>query len=289
MGSPRLLYCILIGSVLTTVKYECVFSRGSDSVSVIEDSLYSSAVHHFMPYRAVVPTRCDTCGLRAGLILLHGFGGDHRSWTSSVDLKELALSFRIVIITPNGHDSWYVNSLTDSLNRYDDAIVNDLIPTLVHNYGIDSSRIGVAGFSMGGFGALSLGLHHPDKFAFIGALSASLDVPMGIPDLARNDRLGLKPSLVAAFGSNPARWPSRDLVTLLHSMDSASVPYLYLATGIHDEFRLRVSLYHAFIDFLTSRHMAYEFHETPGHHNWAYCQQEIHPLVKRMMTLFSRR
>jgi putative tributyrin esterase len=287
MASRRLLYCMLVISVFTAVGNETVFSREHEPVTIIEDSLFSSTLHRFVQYRAVVPAPCDTCGLRAGLLLLHGYGGDHRSWTSSVNLKEIALSFHLVIITPNGHDSWYVNSATDSLNRYDDAFVTELLPAVMRIFSIDSSKLGVAGFSMGGFGALSLGLHHPDRFRFIGALSASLDVPMGMPDLARNDRLGLKPSLESAFGKDSAAWITRDPVACLMTMDSASVPYLYLATGISDEFRLRISLYHAFIDFLTTRHVAYEFHETPGRHNWAYCQQEIGPLVKRMMSLFT--
>jgi putative tributyrin esterase len=285
----RLLHCILAVLALTAAIGGTAVSHENEPVTVIEDSVLSPALHHVLQFRAVVPAPCDTCGKPAGLILLHGFGGDHRSWTSSVNLREIAGTFHIVIITPNGHDSWYVNSATDSLNRYDDAIIRDLLPAVTRLYHIDSSKVGVAGFSMGGFGALSLGLHHPDKFRFIGALSASLDVPMGMPDLGRNDRLGLKPSLEAAFGTDPAGWPSHDPVTCLKGMDSPSVPYLYLATGISDEFKLRISLYHAFADFLTSRRVAYEFHETPGRHNWAYCQQELGPLVKRMMALFNKR
>ena len=68
-------------------------------------------------------------------------------------------------------------------------------------------------------------------------------------------------------------------------MDSASVPYLYLANGIRDEFTLRLSLYRAFADMLREHRFAYEYHETPGRHNWEYCRQEIGSCVRTFLRI----
>jgi S-formylglutathione hydrolase FrmB len=142
---------------------------------------------------------------------------------------------------------------------------------------------------MGGFGALSLGLHHPKQFVFIGAFSASLDVPLGIPELERNNRGELRQSLEQAFGTEPSLWRAGDPGARLRDMDSASVPYLYLANGIRDEFPLRLSLYRAFADMLRENRFAYEYHETPGRHNWEYCRQEIGPCVGVFLRIIGSR
>jgi putative tributyrin esterase len=191
----------------------------------------------------------------------------------------------LVIITPDGRNSWYVDSATDSLARYDDAIVTTLLPAVIRKFHIDSARVGVAGFSMGGFGALSLGLHHPAEFVFIGAFSASLDVPLGIPALERNNRGELRQSLEQAFGTDTSQWAARDPRTLLLGRDPASLPYIYLATGIRDEFTLRLSLYREFADMLRANQFAYEYHETPGRHNWGYCRQEIGPCIRTFLRI----
>ena len=169
----------------------------------MEDSMYSPALRRHLLYRAVLSRTHDLSRRHPGLFLLHGFGGDYRSWTSSVDLPHIVDTTDLVIITPDARNSWYVNSVTDSLARYEDAIVTDLLPSVVRKFHLDSTKIGIAGFSMGGFGALSLGLHHPKQFVFIGAFSASLDVPLRIPELERNNRGELRQSLEQAFGTDP--------------------------------------------------------------------------------------
>jgi len=261
---------------------------GTDAAFVV-DSIYSPALHRSLRYQALVPARKDTSLACPGLLILHGFGGDEQSWMSSGDLMETAQRAQVVIIAPDGRNSWYVDSATDTLQRFEEAFVVDLLPRLLFRFHLDSMKIGVAGFSMGGFGALSLGLRHPGAFAFVGALSASLDIPMDIPSLERNNRSYLRPSLEAAFGRDTLRWRAYDLSSRVAALDSSVAPYLYLASGIQDEFTRRVDYYHRFIALLQQRHFAYEYHETPGHHNWAYCRQEIGPLVQRMIAVLRHR
>jgi S-formylglutathione hydrolase FrmB len=195
----------------------------------------------------------------------------------------------LVIITPDGRNSWYVNSITDTLDRYEDALIHDLLPIVIHRFHIDSTKTGVAGFSMGGYGALSLGLRHPDAFRFVGALSASLDLPLGIPDLERNGRGGLRASIEHAMGTDPLAWSAFDLRERLQTLDSASAPYLYLVTGIQDEFLLRLSLYRSFAESVRERGITYEFHESPGRHTWAFCEQEIGSLIRRFLSIVDAR
>lgn len=263
--------------------------RDSSGATVIEDTIFSPALKRNMAFRVVASGNDTPSNPRPALLLLHGYGGDHTSWSSSIDLERVVDTLRLVIIMPNSNDSWYVNSAMDADERHEDALINDLLPSLVRRFNIDTLNVGVAGFSMGGFGALNLGLRHPRVFRVIGAFSASLDVPLGIPDLERNNRGYLRESLERAFGTDSAHWRAYDLVTALSALDSASIPYLYLVSGIQDEFTLRLSLYRNFSDFLRNRLIAYEYHETPGHHNWAFCRQGIGPFVKRMLEVLASR
>ncbi len=264
------------------------FSAGpAHEMLVADDSVYSPSLHRYMLLRVIAPSGPASTELRMGLFLLHGFGGDHTNWSSFVDLPGAVDTARLVIIAPDGRNSWYVNSVTDSLARFESAIVDDVYPAVMRKYQIDSTKVGIAGFSMGGFGALSLGLRHPEKFRFVGALSASLDVPYGIPDLELHGRGGLRLSMEMAVGTDTARWHEFDLVARARVLQGSAAPYLYLVTGIQDEFRERLALYRTFADSLRSCDLAYEFHEVPGRHDWKYCSREIGPMVRRMILVFS--
>jgi S-formylglutathione hydrolase FrmB len=122
-----------------------------------------------------------------------------------------------------------------------------------------------------------------DSVYFIGALSASLDVPFLIPDLERNGRAGLRSSLETIFGRDTSRWASHAPFRLAMAIRKEDAPYLYLANGIQDEFALRLPVYREFANLLRSRGLPYEYHETPGRHSWEYWGQEISGVLHRFL------
>jgi S-formylglutathione hydrolase FrmB len=142
---------------------------------------------------------------------------------------------------------------------------------------------------MGGYGALVLGLRHPDLFCFVGSMSGSPDVPLGIPDLERNGRGGMRASVEHAFGADTSSWAGFAPERIVRTIDTASAPYLYLANGIQDEFAARLLFYRSFADIARGRGMRYEYHETPGRHSWEYWTREIDPLLRRFSELTSLR
>lgn len=251
--------------------------------SVVEDSVYSPILHRTLHYRMLVSTDADPNSTTPALILLHGYGGNHRDWTNLTDIEDEVARMQIAVIMPDGENSWYVNAVNDSAGHYENALLLDLLPAVRHRIRIDTTRMGVAGLSMGGFGALELGLRHPTTFRFIGALSASLDVPFGIPDLERNGRGGLRGSLVTVFGTDTSHWAAHSIPRLAQQIDPRAAPYVYLANGVQDEFTLRLTLYREFAEQLRSRGLRYEYHETPGRHSWDYWGREIHGVLHRFM------
>ncbi len=246
-----------------------------------EDSIHSTILDRTMLYRAYVPANRP---LRSPLLLLlHGYGGTYREWSNFGALDSVLETLTLIVAMPEADTSWYVDAVSTPDARYETYLVQEFLPAILSRYGGDSGSVGIGGLSMGGYGALVLGLRHPEVFRFIGALSASLDIPLGIPDLERNGRAGLRPSIEHAFGTDSSAWPPFSPFHLIRTMDPARAPYLYLANGIQDEFHNRMEYYRAFIQLLRTRNIPYEYHETPGKHDWLYWRKEAGPLVRRFL------
>lgn len=90
-------------------------------------------------------------------------------------------------------------------------IMRDLIPLIRANFPADPVKIGVSGHSMGGHGALTLALRHPDVFRSVSAF-APICSPMNCP-------WGVK-AFTAYLGSNQAAWRGHDACELLREGSS---------------------------------------------------------------------
>ncbi|PYX33998.1 MAG: hypothetical protein DMG81_20535 [Acidobacteria bacterium] len=85
----------------------------------------------------------------------------------------------MVLVMPDGDESWYTNSAERPQDRYEDYITQDLVADVENRFPAAAGRAhrAVMGVSMGGFGAVKLALRHPELYAFAGGLSAALDAP----------------------------------------------------------------------------------------------------------------
>src|SRR5438105_6097520 len=121
------------------------------------------------------------------LYLLHGFDGDnHTAWiTGRVQNLDVRISMdsliragkvrEMILVMPNARNrfngSFYSNSPTTG--NWEDFIAYDLVRYVDSHFRTLPSRAarGIAGHSMGGFGAFRIGMDHPDIFSAIYALS----------------------------------------------------------------------------------------------------------------------
>jgi S-formylglutathione hydrolase len=120
------------------------------------------------------------------LYLLHGFLGNNKVWTingyQGMSLQpltdEMIKSGKIremIIVVPNAWSAYggafYTNSSVTG--NWEDYIYRDLVQHIDANYRTiakPESR-GIAGHSMGGYGAVTLAMKHPDIFSTVYALS----------------------------------------------------------------------------------------------------------------------
>lgn len=120
------------------------------------------------------------------LYLLHGFTGNIKAWTTNgyqgMNLQplmdEMIKSGKIremIVVVPNGANAYgggfYTNSTVTG--NWEDYIYRDLVNHIDANYRTlaRAQSRGIAGHSMGGYGAIVLGMKHPDVFSVVYGLS----------------------------------------------------------------------------------------------------------------------
>ena len=104
--------------------------------------------------------------------------------------------------------------------------VTEELPALVASkFPVDEARQGITGHSMGGHGALTVALNHPDRFRSVSAF-APIVAPSQVP-------WGQK-ALGGYLGDNPAEWRMHDAVALIEA--GARVPDLLVDIGDADPF-----------------------------------------------------
>jgi S-formylglutathione hydrolase FrmB len=217
------------------------------------------------------------------LYLLHGYSGDNQDWLARTRIREHVRELPLIVIMPDAENSWYVNSAMERNDRFEDYLVKDVPHYVNKMYSIDTTRQGIAGLSMGGYGAVMLALKHPMQYRFAGSLSGAITFPRGLNDTTRPAERSLFPSLKRAFGEKPINGRNGgDIFQLYRQTAKDSLPYLYLVIGTQDGFRSFLPAHRAFTDLLRSYGAAYEYHETPGGHSWQYWDREIQPVLKRM-------
>ncbi|HSE33706.1 MAG TPA: alpha/beta hydrolase-fold protein, partial [Pyrinomonadaceae bacterium] len=118
---------------------------------------HSQLINSTLPYSVVLPSDYD--GSRTSrypvLYLLHGLTGHYSDWLSRTNLADYASQYRLIVVTPEGNDSWYIDSATAPTEKYESYILKELIPDVQKRYRTIEARYAraIAGLSMGGYGA----------------------------------------------------------------------------------------------------------------------------------------
>ena len=247
------------------------------------DSFYMPSLGRTKKVSVFLPADYDANLRYPILYLLHGYSGGYIDWPTKTKLAEYVKAIPLIVAMPDAEDSWYVNSATEPQERFEDYMIKDVPQYMQRLYSVDTTRQAIAGLSMGGYGALMLALKHPSRFRFAGSLSGAITIPRAINDTSRRAERQLNPSLKRAFGERQGDFRNaHDVFFLYRQVPKDSLPYLYLVTGIQDGFRGFLPAHRAFTDLLRTYGAAYEYHETPGAHNWQFWEREIQPLIKRM-------
>jgi S-formylglutathione hydrolase FrmB len=206
------------------------------------------------------------------LYLVDGYSGNYTAWVAKSHIVQYAQKYEEIIFMPEyGATSWYVNSYVHPSMRWEDYMIKDVIPYVDSHYPTIASRAGraIVGDSMGGYGALMLGLKHANLFAAAASLSGTLRC-------AEWDPAKIKiPSLSEAFGpfDNPAR-AAVDPFKLVKTVPPALMPQIYFSIGEQDGAE-NLGDNRAFAHLLAQLKIPYRYCEVPGGHQWPVWELEI--------------
>jgi S-formylglutathione hydrolase FrmB len=149
------------------------------------------------------------------------------------------------------------------------SFVSDELPTIVQRFFRVSDRrrdTFVAGLSIGGYGAMRLALHQPERFAAAASLSGGLD-------LARLQRDSGRGQLMrAVFAGRDITGSDDDLLSVLDGADPATLPDLYVCCGTEDPL---ITGSRAFVDAAQRRGVTVTSSFGTGEHEWGYWDTAI--------------
>jgi poly(3-hydroxybutyrate) depolymerase len=157
----------------------------------------------------IVPPKAPARGKRPLLVYLHGRGGYEGTFNEEVLRSLPVLHGRGPIVAfPAGgvHGYWH----NRAEGRWEDWVMDEMLPRVVRRFGVDAKRIAIGGISMGGFGALDIALRNPGRFCAVGAHSPALWFEPGetapgafenAADFERNDVVRKVQEDPEAFGS----------------------------------------------------------------------------------------
>ena len=201
-----------------------------------------------MKFSVFLPPQAST-GPVPALLYLAGLTCNEETFMAKAGAQRLAAELGLALIAPDTSprganvpsetDSWdfgvgagfYLDATQLPWARHyrmESWLTAELLPLLADALPIDAERIGIFGHSMGGHGALSLGLRHPALFKSVSAF-APICAPSQCP-------WGRK-AFTGYLGTDESGWLSHDASALMRCLPGAPYPGgILIDQGLDDKF-----------------------------------------------------
>lgn len=272
-GGPASVFTTYDAQGLRKVEY--TLSLALENFS--EDVLDSKLMVRKMPYRIILPTDYKTNEeTRYPVIyMLHGLTGNFANWTDKTKLTEYSAKHKYIVVTPEGANGWYADSVTDANDKYESYIVKELIPEIDKKFRTvaDRDHRVIAGLSMGGYGAIKFGLKYPEMFRLVGSFSGALGAASFT---AKNAGLGIGGGIDKIFGAEGSDTrKANDIFALIRDASPDKIkamPFIYQSCGTED---FLIQNNRDFLALLNEKKVPHEYRELPGGHTWAFWDDQV--------------
>lgn len=194
----------------------------------------------YLPAQALAGQACPTLFYLAGLTCTED------TFAIKAHAQRLAAQLGLILVTPDTSprgeqvaqgDHWdigqgagfYINATQAPWAEHfqmESYIVEELYDLVIQQFAVQAERIGVFGHSMGGHGALTLALKHPEKFKSVSAF-APICAPSQCP-------WGEK-AFSNYLGSDQAEWLKHDASALVQTK-TAHFADILIDQGLSDQF-----------------------------------------------------
>lgn len=225
-------------------------------MSVATIQFMSEALWREVTYTALLP---DPAVVGPGpypvLYQLHGGNQSHTSWLHHSGLARQVRNLPLIVALPDGAQSRWANG-GPPFTHYEDFLVRDLAQHLRATFPTTLDGWAIGGNSMGGLGAMRLGIKYPTLFISVWAHSGVYPTAAQLPEHWY-------------WSGLPA---DLDCYQLIAQADPAHPPRLSLDCGLDDHLLESNRRFHSFLD---ERGVLHSFREHPGGHNWEYWQDHL--------------
>ena len=250
-------------------------------MSYIEMNIYSEALGKQTEVIVIMPQldRSGEIGIESKsqpgpykcLYLLHGLTDDHTIWMRRTAIERYASAYGICVVMPNADRSFYSDMKYGK--AYYTYIAKEL-PAIMREYFNISTKqedTYIAGLSMGGYGALKVGLRERGRYAACAGLSPCADVK-NLPQFAGTFR--------PIWGDEIAIPDEDDLLYLCRqAKDDANRPRVYIGIGTEDYLYDNTQ---TLCKKLREYDYDFTYRESSGAHGWGFWDEYIQYVLKWM-------
>lgn len=260
---PLLLFCLALGAATREI---------IDIPSAVMKKRFKACV--FLPRDYGSGSRFST------VYFLHGYGGNHTTWPRVAPLSAYADTCRLIFVCPDGnYNSWYLDSPVKKNSAFETYLIKEVLPFIDRKYRTRAEARGraIIGTSMGGHGAVTLCVKHPD--AFHGGASIS-----GIMDLTEFPGEWDLSGVLGPYDVHQRTWQSYSFTGMVDRLIGTDA-LLILDCGTSDFALPGNRRAH---ELLQARRIAHEYYERPGGHTLEYSRECVgqHLLHFKRVLLF---
>lgn len=246
-------------------------------MALLNVSFFSNTLGLSMQMNVILPQNQNSSNIPV-LYLLHGMSDDHSAWLKNTAIERYVSEMNIAVIMPTTHLGWYTDMAHG--NKYW-TFISDELPKIVHTFFNNLSQRRednfVAGLSMGGYGALKMGLGKPESFSAVASLSGALDIAS---ICLFNEDTEEKEFWKNIFGeAQQVKGSDNDLLALATQLKHSDKPKpkVFIWCGTED-FLYDQSL--TMKEHLESLNFDLTYEESPGDHTWQYWDDQIQRVLK---------
>ncbi len=198
--------------------------------------------------------------------LLHGRSDDYTAWLVNTRIESYAGRYPMIVVMPDGYLGFYTD--IEGGPAYARHIGEELVDLVDRTFPTRAERAGraIGGLSMGGYGALRVGLVHRNRFSSVHSHSGAL---MHGSRPAVDGREHIYPEV---FGTDP-QGTAHDLCRLAADAAKAGdAPAIRIDCGV-DDFLIEDN--RAYREALRKTGMPHTYEEHEGAHDWDYWDRHI--------------
>lgn len=216
----------------------------------------------------------------ATFYLLHGRSDDHTIWLRRTRLESYVSKYPLIVVMPDGHRGFYTDNVDGP--AWAKHIGEELVTVVERHFHARRERgaRAIGGLSMGGYGALRVGLGYADKFCSINSHSgavgwARLRDGASLREEAKRMKWDamVKAEMQRIFGGGALRDSMHDPFFHARKAKRAGrLPAMLIDCGTED-FLLEGN--REFARDLVKAKIPHLYREFPGDHNWDYWDLHI--------------